>query len=114
MESRHGRDESVWGERWELRERQLQLHGAAAALTTPTGFLTLSFNNGLVGSGATISINSMMWNVYNVGFNAETLLHEMGHLFNFSRGSGGFAPPNVAELRNSQAFDQLIHKDCGL
>src|ERR1700685_1451499 len=33
--------------------------GSADALTTPTGFLLPSLRNGLVGSGATISINAM-------------------------------------------------------
>jgi hypothetical protein len=88
--------------------------GNGAALTTPTGVLLPSFSNVLAGTGATISINPAVWNIDDVGFNAETLLHEMGHLYNFSRGSGGFALSNPKELWNSGAFDALIGKDCGL
>ncbi len=88
--------------------------GNGSALTTPNGFLLPNINQGLTGTSATISINSTYWNDNNVAFNAETLLHEMGHLYNFVRGSGGFALPNKAELKNASAFDTLIDQKCNL
>jgi RHS repeat-associated protein len=86
----------------------------AGATTTPTGFLLPSLSNGITGTGANISINSTYWNINNIGYNAETLLHETGHLYNFSRGSGGFAVKNPAELRDDEAFDKMIKAKCGL
>jgi RHS repeat-associated protein len=89
--------------------------GNAAAVTSPTGFPILpSFTQGLTGTSANISMNAQYWNIDNVGYNAETLLHEMAHLYDFVRGSGAFAVSNIAELTNSGAFDAIIHKDCGL
>jgi hypothetical protein len=89
--------------------------GPGAALTTPTGILLPSLRYGVTGSSANISINAPgYWNVDNVNYNAETLLHEMGHLYNWVRGSGGFALSNFSEGKNSGAFDALINKDCGL
>jgi RHS repeat-associated protein len=88
--------------------------GNAAALTTPNGLPTLSVSQGIRGSSATVSINSSWWNIDNVPYNAETLLHELGHVYDFVRGSGGFALKNRAEIKNNQAFDQLIKQKCNL
>jgi hypothetical protein len=88
--------------------------GNGAALTTPNGFPTPSITQGIQGSSATVSINSAYWNVDNVAYNAETLLHELGHVYNFVRGSGNFALSNSSELTNSGAFDQLIEAKCNI
>src|SRR6266496_3335036 len=81
----------------------------SAAITKPAGLLTPSVNQGLRGSSANVHLNSMSWNrPSNTDGNAETLLHELGHVYNFTRGSGGFALPNRAELGDDQAFDKLI------
>jgi RHS repeat-associated protein len=88
--------------------------GNGAALTTPNGFPIPSLSAGITGTSATISIKASWWNVNNVAYNAETLLHELGHVFNFVRGSGGFALPNRAELKDSQAFDKLIEDKCNI
>jgi len=88
--------------------------GNGSALTTPNGFPLPSLRSGITGTSATISINASSWNVDNVPFNAETLLHEMAHLYNFVRGSGGFAIPNRAELANSDAFDKVIEDKCNI
>ena len=89
--------------------------GDGAAKTTPTGTLLPSLSNGITGTGANISIKGPdYWNVNNIDYNAETLLHEMGHLYNFSRGSGGFAVKNPAEFKDSEAFDKVIHQKCNL
>ena len=88
--------------------------GNGSALTTPTGFPLPSLRSGITGTSATISLNAKDWNVNNVAFNAETLLHEMGHLYNFVRGAGGFAVPNRAELKDKEAFDKVIEDKCSL
>jgi hypothetical protein len=88
--------------------------GTGNAQTTPNGFPRPSLNAGITGTSATISIKASDWNIDNVDFNAETLLHEMGHLYNFVRGSGGFAVPNRAEITNSQAFDKVIEDKCNI
>ena len=43
-----------------------------------------------------MSLNRRYWNIGNASENAETLLHELGHIYNFTRGSGGFSLPNRA------------------
>jgi hypothetical protein len=86
----------------------------AVAQTTPAGFPLPSINQGITGSRANIHFNRRWWNVGNAAENAETLLHELGHLYNFTRGSGGFALPNRAELTDDRAFDKLIKEKCNL
>ena len=88
--------------------------GNGSALTTPTGFPLPSLRSGITGTSATISLNAKDWNVNNVAFNAEILLHEMGHLYNFVHGAGGFAVPNRAELKDKEAFDKVIEDKCSL
>jgi RHS repeat-associated protein len=56
--------------------------------------------------------NGTYWNDGNTNENASTLLHELGHVFNFLRGSGGFAVSNITELKNPYAFDQAIQQNC--
>jgi hypothetical protein len=38
----------------------------------------------------------------------------MARLYNFVRGSGGFALPNRAELGDSEAFDKVIEDKCNI
>jgi hypothetical protein len=52
--------------------------------------------------------------INNVAFNAETLLHEMAHLYDFVRGSGGFAVSNPAEILDKDIFDKIIEDKCNL
>ena len=89
--------------------------GWGVALTTPAGKLPIPVLSGRV----TITINeyispsgSLYWNAGDTTANAELLLHELGHAFNFLRGSGGFAISNLSEYRNSMAFDNIINKTC--
>ena len=88
--------------------------GVDAAKTTQNRFILPNFNQGLTGTSATISINSNTWNNTTVDYNAETLLHEMAHLYDFVRGSGGFALKNRAEFADHQAFDKLIEDKCNI
>ena len=88
--------------------------GDGDALTTPKGFPRLSRTQGIQGSSATVSINAESWNIGNTEFNAETILHELGHVYNFTRGSGNFAVSNPAEIRNAEAFDEVIKDKCNL
>ncbi len=85
------------------------------AETYPSGHLPIP---GLAGS-VSITINeytdqagSLYWNAGNTTANAETLLHELAHAFNFIRGSGGFAISNLSEFGNPSAFDNLINQEC--
>jgi hypothetical protein len=52
------------------------------------------------------------WGAGDVGDNAETLLHELGHAFNDLRNAGGFAIPNSAEHSDKYAFDKVVRKNC--
>ena len=88
--------------------------GSGNAQTTPNGFPRPSLNAGITGSSATISIKASDWNIGNVDFDAETLLHEMGRLYNFVRGSGGFAVSNRAEIVDGEAFDKVIKDKCNI
>jgi hypothetical protein len=68
-------------------------------------------------SKVTITINTfndgnLYWNDGNTDENARTVLHELGHAYNFLRGSGGFARSNLAELKDSYAFDKEIEQKC--
>ena len=58
------------------------------------------------------SDTGLYWNDANVDENAETLLHELGHAFNYLRGSGGFAISELGEIRNRYAFDNRIRETC--
>jgi hypothetical protein len=54
----------------------------------------------------------LYWNDGNVTNNAETLLYELGHAYNFLKGSGGFAISNLAEIRHPNSFEKLIDTKC--
>lgn len=91
-------------------------HGVGAAETRPSGrILPSPFNRNLIQSTrANISIHRNVWNIGNTDENAETILHELAHLYNFSRGSGGFAIGNLAEGSDPFAFDKIIKEKCKL
>jgi RHS repeat-associated protein len=72
-------------------------------------------------SSATITINSysqatnLSWNSGNTDFNAETLLHELGHVYDLIRGSGGSeikTPDALFGDKKSQYNDWLIDTKC--
>ena len=84
------------------------------AKTTPAGFLLPNINQGLTGSRANVHPNRRFWNMGGVSNNAETLLHELGQVYDFTRGSGGFTLPNRAELGDDFAFDKVIEEKCNL
>ena len=89
--------------------------GVGVAETRPAGFILPSFNRNLVqGSSANISIHRDFWNRGDTNFNANTILHELGHVYNFVRGSGGYAVGNLIEARDPFAFDKLIKEKCKL
>jgi RHS repeat-associated protein len=84
-----------------------------AAKTTPGGRFPVP---GLAGR-VNVTINSfndqgLYWNDGNGDENAKTLLHELGHAFNFLRGAGGFAISNLKEIGDAYAFDKLIEEKC--
>jgi hypothetical protein len=82
------------------------------AQTRPAGLVPIP---GLAGK-VKISINELsgygFWNNGDATENAETLLHELGHVFNDLRGAGGFALPNSAENSDPYAFDKLVKQKC--
>ncbi len=82
------------------------------AETRPAGLLPIPGLSGKV----SITINELssygFWNYGDSNENAETLLHELGHVFNDLRGAGGFALPNSAERADPRAFDALIQQKC--
>jgi hypothetical protein len=84
------------------------------ATTVPAGRLPIP---GLAGS-VLITINSHddpnynFWNNASTMEQAETLLHELGHAYNFLRGSGGFAISNLREIRDPYAFDKVVNENC--
>jgi RHS repeat-associated protein len=87
--------------------------GWGVAQAGPAGWLPLP---GLAGK-VSITINvyndaDLYWNDADTDENARTLLHELGHAFNFLRGSGGFALRNGAERTDKYAFDKLIEEKC--
>jgi RHS repeat-associated protein len=87
--------------------------GVGAALTRPGGIVLPSINRNLVqGSSANITIHRDYWNRGNTDFNANTILHELGHVYNFVRGSGGFAIGNLSEASDPFAFGKLIEEKC--
>ncbi len=69
-------------------------------------------------SGVVMTINTFQtsiagyWSAGDPAENAETLLHELGHAFNFIRNAGGFAIPNSAENADKYAFDKKVRKNC--
>ena len=73
----------------------------------------------LIGFAKTVT---MKINTYNaIGYwpqlstaeRAETLLHELGHAFNFmSHNTGPFKVSNLAELKDKYAFDKEVQKNC--
>jgi len=87
------------------------------AQTTPSGYLRNPFR--LVGFASKVGITI---NTYNgAGYwlqattteRAETLLHELGHAFNFmSHRTGGFTISNTAEIKDKYAFDKVVNKNC--
>jgi len=82
------------------------------AQTRPAGLVPIP---GLAGK-VKISINELpgygFWNNGDATENAETLLHELGHVFNDLKGAGGFALPNSAENNDPYAFDKLVKQKC--
>jgi hypothetical protein len=83
------------------------------AKTYPAGRFPIP---GLAGK-VSITINTyndgnLYWNDGYVDENAETLLHELGHAFNFLHGAGGFAISNLAEIKDPYAFDKRIWDKC--
>jgi RHS repeat-associated protein len=83
------------------------------ASTTPAGRFPIPALAGRV----TSTINSYddtntYWNDGMTDENAKTLLHELGHAFNFLRGAGGFAISNLKEIRDPYVFDKLIEDRC--
>jgi hypothetical protein len=52
------------------------------------------------------------WGAGDAGENAETLLHELGHVFNFIHNAGRFTVSNFAEFRDHYAFDKEVKKHC--
>ena len=83
------------------------------AETRPAGILPIP---GLA-SKVKITINELsgysFWNNGDATENAETLLHELAHVFNDLSGAGGFKLPNSAENKSDPyAFDTLIRKKC--
>jgi RHS repeat-associated protein len=52
------------------------------------------------------------WGSGDAADNAETLLHELGHAFNFIHGAGGFPVSNFTEFRHPYAFDDEVKKNC--
>jgi RHS repeat-associated protein len=93
-----------------------EYEGYGAAYTSPIGRRFFNpFNLNLIQADrANISIHRNWWNGYGEDQNASTILHELGHVYNFSRGSGGFAISNLTEGRDPAVFDKLIRKKCGL
>ena len=82
------------------------------ATTYPAGPLPIP---GLA-SRVTVKINTFnspgWWGAGDASDNAETLLHELGHAFNFIHNAGGFAVPDYAEIRAPYAFDKVVKKNC--
>ena len=82
------------------------------AQVTPNGLPCLA-------SKATITINSTVspgyWNSNNVDQNALTLLHELGHVYDLIRGSGGSAiksPDALLGGSRSEYNDWLVDQNC--
>jgi hypothetical protein len=90
--------------------------GVGTAETRPAGIILPNpFNPNLIqGSRANISIHRNFWNGYGADQNAETILHELGYVYNFTRGSGGFRISNLTEGDDRSAFDKLIETNCKL
>jgi len=72
-------------------------------------------------SSATITINTFsqpgtnLWNEGNTDQNALTLLHELGHVYDLIRGSGGSAiktPDALFGDKNSRYNDWLVDTNC--
>ena len=82
------------------------------AQTRPAGLLPIP---GLARKAKT-TINELsgygFWNNGDTTENAETLLHELGHIFNDLKGSGGFALSNAAESNDPYAFDKVVKQKC--
>jgi hypothetical protein len=88
--------------------------GVGVAITRPSGLILPAAPRNLISSSrANISFHRNQWNRGDTEANALTILHELGHVFNFSRGSGGFAIGNLAELKDPYSFDKLIMSKCG-
>ena len=89
--------------------------GWGVALTRPT----FPFIPGQA-SGVVTTINTYLAPVKTLGYwsegdpteNAMTLLHELGHAFNFIRHAGGFSISNFAEAKDNYAFDKEVKKNC--
>jgi hypothetical protein len=87
--------------------------GVGVAETRPAGFVLPSFNRNLIqASRANISIHRNYWNAGDDEANAQLILHELGHVYNFTRGSGGFAIGNLSEAADPYAFDKVINEKC--
>jgi hypothetical protein len=52
------------------------------------------------------------WNIGNDEYNANTLLHELGHAYNFLRGSGGSKLDNLLEPIRGGHNDDIIKQNC--
>lgn len=88
------------------------------AKTTPAGVVLPRLRPPFVSSNkVTITINSfddakLYWNDAKTDGNASTLLHELGHAFNFLRGSGGSQLRNLGEFTDDKVNDRLIKETC--
>jgi hypothetical protein len=93
--------------------------GGDIAKTTPTGSVFIYPLPPFLKSNAVdIVINTynddahLYWNDGDADENAVTLLHELGHLYNFVRGSGGSQLSNLKEAFNSSANDNILITKC--
>lgn len=80
------------------------------AYTNPDGFK-------VVGTQATIKINPSQWNGDSTGSQAQTLIHELGHVFNMLKGAGGSdfvddVNPDGSPNAAGQAKNAKIVQDC--
>jgi hypothetical protein len=122
-ESREGRwnPATVLTHMFSLRDGEygtidFEYSGVGVAETRPAGFRfpNIFKRNIIQGTIANISFHRNFWNLGNTEQNAATILHELGHVYNFTVGSGGFRIGNLSELGDSFAFDKLIKDNCGL
>ncbi|MCC6589029.1 MAG: hypothetical protein IT168_20190 [Bryobacterales bacterium] len=87
---------------------EFEFQNSGAARVTPNGIPKFT-------SSATIKINTNpdFWNAGNIIYNAETLLHELGHVYDVIQGSGSskIKSPDIVE-GSSRFNDWLIDTTC--